>query len=92
MTTSTPHTVISGVAYPVTSVGSGRPAELGAFFGETEFTIDMAGVPYVVQGCGGPLEGRVRFHEKDHLVGKDIRVWQVSADGQGFTAEHVAAF
>jgi len=92
MTTSTPRTVISGVAYPVVSVGSGRPDALGAFLGEGEFTIEMAGESYVVQGCGSALDDRVRFHEKDHRVGRDIRVWHVSADGQGFTAEHVAAF
>ena len=90
--TDTPQSVISGVPYPVTSVGDDVPSELDAFLGETVFTIDMAGRPYVVRGTGDALEGRVRVHEKSIGAGKDIRVWHVAQTEQGFTAEHVAAF
>ena len=90
--TDTPQTVISGVPYPVTSTGGSSPAGLDAFLGDTVFTIDMAGHPYVVRGTGDALEGRVRVHEKSDVAGKDVRVWYVSEGGQGFTAEHVAAF
>ncbi len=89
MTTSTPHSVISGVPYPVVSPGAG---DLDGFLGDTEFTIDMAGHPYVVRGCGSRLDARVRFHEKCDVVGRDVRVWHVTPRDGGFAAEHVAAF
>ena len=90
--TDTPQSVISGVPYPVTSAGEGAPAGLDAFLGETVFTLDMAGHPYVVRGTGDTVEGKVRVHEKSTHAGKDVRVWYVAEGPQGFTAEHVAAF
>lgn len=90
--TDTPQSVISGVPYPVTTAGDGVPTALDAFLGDTVFTLDMAGQPYVVRGTGDALEGQVRVHEKSLVAGKDIRVWYVSEGEQGFTAEHVAAF
>ena len=90
--TTTSHSVISGVAYPVESVAGRQPCLLAQFVAETEFTVDMAGEPYLVRGCGSTLDGRVRFHEKDGFLGRDVRVWHVTATEEGFTAEHVAAF
>ena len=90
--TDTPHSVISGVPYPVTATGDDVPSDLEAFLGETVFTIDMAGRPYVVRGTGDALEGQVRVHEKSSVAGKDVRVWHVARGQQGFTAEHIAAF
>ena len=90
--TDTPKSVISGVPYPVTSAGDAAPAALDAFLGETVFTIDMAGQPYVVRGTGDALDGRVRVHEKSAVAGKDVRVWHIAEVQQGFTAEHIAAF
>jgi hypothetical protein len=90
--TDTPSSVISGVPYPVTSSGDQAPTGLDAFLGETVFTIDMAGHPYVVRGTGDVVDDRVRVHEKSIVAGKDVRVWYVAQRGRGFTAEHVAAF
>ncbi len=45
-----------------------------------------------MKGAGSQLEDRVRFHEKSHVVGKDVRVPHVSREGEGFRAVHVAAF
>ena len=90
--TDTPQSVISGVPYPVTSTGGSSPTGLDAFLGDTVFTIDMAGHPYVVRGTGDALEGQVRVHEKSSVAGKDVRVWHVAEGAEGFTAEHVAAF
>jgi len=90
--TDTPKSVISGVPYPVTATGDSTPGSLDAFLGETVFTIDMAGHPYVVRGTGDALEGQVRVHEKSAVAGKDVRVWHVTSQADGFTAEHVAAF
>jgi len=90
--TDTPQSVISGVPYPVTETGDRAPTDLGAFLGETVFTIDMAGHPYVVRGTGDLLDDVARVHEKSTVAGKDVRVWHVSKGSQGFTAEHVAAF
>jgi hypothetical protein len=85
--------VISGVPYPVTSCASGEPADLEAFLGDTEFTVDIGHGPLLVRGHGSRLEDAVvRFHEKDHIGGKDVRVWHVTPRDAGFLAEHVAAF
>ena len=88
----TPESVISGVPYPVTAAGDGPPTQLDAFLGDTVFTIDLGGRPYVVRGTGDTVEGQVRVHEKSTYAGKDVRVWYVTPAGQGFTAEHIAAF
>lgn len=90
--TEPPMSVVSGVPYPVTSVGGAAPSGLDAFLGETVFTIDMAGRAYDVKGAGSELEGQVRFHEKSAVVGKDVRVWHVTREDGGFRAVHVAAF
>ena len=84
--------VVSGVTCPVTSVAGVPPAVLAQFIGETEFTVDMLGSPYLVRGCGSALHEQVRFHEKDPVLGRDVRVWHVAPAGNGFGAEHVAAF
>ena len=90
--TDTPESVISGVPYPVTAAGDGAPTELDDFLGETVFTIDLAGHPYVVRGTGDAPGGQIRVHEKSTHGGKDVRVWHVSKGPDGFTAEHIAAF
>ena len=90
--TDTPTSVVSGVPYPVTSVAGGAPSGLGDFLGETVFTLDMSGRAYDVKGAGSELEGQVRFHEKSDVAGKDVRVWHVTREGEGFRAVHVAAF
>jgi hypothetical protein len=87
----TPPSVISGRPYPVSDVGGSAPAGLEDFLGDRQFTIDMAGHPYAVQGVGSRLDEQVRFHEKS-LAGKDVRVWHVTQADAGFCAEHVAAF
>jgi hypothetical protein len=91
-TVENPSPVISGVPYLVAPGDHDGPTTLDGFLGDTEFTIDLAGHPYQVRGCGSRLDDRIRFHEKHHLVGKDIRVWHVSTAGSGFVAEHIAAF
>lgn len=90
--TDTPQSVVSGVPYAVTGTGDGAPASLDAFLGETVFTLDLGGRPYVVRGSGDVVGEDVRVHEKSALAGKDVRVWHVRHSGQGYVAEHVAAF
>jgi hypothetical protein len=84
--------VVSGVPCPVSSVAGVAPTVLAQFTGETEFTVSVHGEPYLVRGCGSTLHEQVRFHEKDAVLGRDVRVWHVSPSGDGFTAEHIAAF
>ena len=84
--------VVSGVSCPVLSVAGTDPRLLAQFLGTTEFTVDMAGTPYLVRGCGSSLDGLVRFHEKADVLGRDVRVWHVCEVDDGFVAEHVAAF
>ena len=84
--------VVSGVTCPVVSVAGTDPYVLAQFHGTTEFTVDMAGTPYLVRGCGSSLDGQVRFHEKDEVLGRDVRVWHVRELDGGYVAEHVAAF
>jgi len=90
--TMTSNSVISGVAFPVESVDGRDATLLAQFLDATSFTISMAGTPYRVFGCGSPLESRVRFHEKDEVLGHDVRVLHVQQTAGGFEAEHVAAF
>ncbi len=87
---STP-SVVSGVRCPVVSVAGTDPYLLAQFHGPTEFTVDIAGSPYLVRGCGSSRDGQVRFREQDEVLGRDVRVWRVSAVDGGFVAEHVPA-
>ena len=84
--------IVSGIRCPVVSVAGTDPRLLAQFLGTTEFTVDMAGTPYLVRGCGGWDDAHVRFHEKDEVLGRDVRVWHVSQVDGAFVAEHVAAF
>ncbi len=84
--------VVSGVACPVLSVAGTDPSLLAQFLGTTEFTVDMVGTPYLVRGCGAWSDAHVRFHEKDEVLGRDVRVWHVREVDGAFHAEHVAAF
>ena len=84
--------IVSGISCPVVSVAGTDPRLLAQFLGTTEFTVDMAGTPYLVRGCGGWDDAHVRFHEKDEVLDRDVRVWHVSERDGGFVAEHIAAF
>ncbi len=85
-------TVISGLPYPITSV-VGADITLDAFIGDTEFTVDLKGEHHLVRGNGSLHGDHVRFHEKDRLGGKDVRVWHVSAGADGrYQAEAISAF
>jgi hypothetical protein len=84
--------VVSGIACPVRSVAGTDPRLLAQFLGTTEFTVDMSGTPYLVRGCGSWNDAHVRFHEKDEVLGRDVRVWHVDEVDGAFVAEHVAAF
>jgi hypothetical protein len=94
MTAHTPLSVASGKPYPVVAPPAGDPVSLDLFLGDAEFTIDGTGTDgqLLIRGHGVPLGDLVRFHEKDHVGGKDVRVWHVSQQGDGFVAETVAAF
>jgi hypothetical protein len=95
MTTQSWHSIASGKPYLVTGLVAGEATTLDQFLGDAEFTLDGEGGPVVVRGHGVPLEdvpGTVRFHEKDTVGGKDVRVWHVSGAEDGFVAESIAAF
>ena len=92
MTAETRPIVASGKPYPITAPPAGDPS-LESFLGDAEFTLESSGGPLAIQGHGVRLDDDVvRFHEKDSLGGKDVRVWHVSQRDGGFWAEHVAAF
>ena len=92
MSFSTPITVPSGKALPVLAVEGRTPTSLEDFTGEVSFLLDLD-PPYLVQGSGTLNDATVRFHEKDvGNSGKDIRVWEVRAQGRHFVAEHAAQF
>ena len=88
MTAQSWHAIASGKPYLVT----GDVSSLDQFLGDAEFTIDGEGGEVLVRGHGVPLEGKIRFHEKDTVGGKDVRVWHVGHDERGFVAESVAVF
>jgi len=91
---ATPTSIVSGRSYLVLEVSGHAPDGADDFVGPAEFTLDMDGMAYQVQGTGCRVEDQVRYHEKDVAHGgKDIRVWQVSRHDDGaFYAEHAAAF
>ena len=93
MSFTTPSPVPSGMSLPVLEVEGHTPEHLQDFVGDVSFVVDLD-PPLRVQGAGR-VDGRtVRFHEKDlDRSGKDIRVWEVRAEGSGsFVAEHAAQF
>ena len=94
MTFATPAMVVSGKSYVVLLVADRSPSTLDEFVNADEFTLDMEGTPYRVQGCGRLLDNDVRYHEKDIANnGKDIRVWRVThREGGDFLADHAASF
>jgi hypothetical protein len=94
MSFATPTTVVSGKSYVVLLVEDRGPSSLDEFDGATNFTVDMDGRPYRVQGSGRFVDGAVRYHEKDvDNNGKDIRVWRVIRHDDGaFLASHAASF
>jgi hypothetical protein len=89
MTTQIRQSVASGKPYPVTAPPGGGSASLDLFLGDAEFTIE-GGLP--IRGHGVRHGDLVRFHEKDHLGGKDVRVWQVWQRDGAFMAESISAF
>jgi hypothetical protein len=92
MTTQHWHSVASGKPYPVTVPPVDGSSSLDAFLGDAEFTIGGGGEPMVVRGHGSQLGELIRFHEKDAVGGKDVRVWHVSRVDGAFVAETVSAF
>jgi hypothetical protein len=92
MTGDIRQTVISGKPYPVTQPPVGTAAGLELFVGDAEFTVDLGRDPHLVRGRGVRHGVQVRFHEKDHIGGKDVRVWHVRDAGSQFEAEAISAF
>ena len=93
MTADIRQTVASGKPYPVLVPPAGTSDSLQLFLGDVEFSLDGGGGrPMVIRGHGTPLGDMVRFHQKDHIGGKDVRVWHISKRDGGFVAESVAAF
>lgn len=93
MSFTTPGAVPSGMAVRVITVDGHPPDDLRDFVGDASFVVDLDPL-LLVQGTGRVDGTTVRFHEKDvDHSGKDIRVWQVRASGNGeFLAEHAAQF
>jgi hypothetical protein len=94
MSFGTPAMVISGKPYLVLLVSGRTPLSLSDFIEADDFTVDMEGTSYRVQGSGRLVDSEVRYHEKDvDNSGKDIRVWRVVRHEDGnFLANHAAAF
>ena len=94
MDSSAADPVNSGRPYGVVlAEDGGDSATLGQFVGHTSFTIDKDGAESQIAGEGVAHDGGVRFHEKDAVHGKDVRVWQISEEsGGGFSAASTSAF
>jgi hypothetical protein len=93
MTGDIRQTIASGKPYSVVSPPAGPPGSLELFVGDVEFTLDGGpGAPVVVRGHGVVHGDVVRFHQKDHIGGKDVRVWHIHQRDGGFVAEAIAAF
>ena len=94
MSTQSWHSIASGKPYLVVAPAAGENSSLDAFLGDAEFSIDSGAdrEPMLVRGHGVSHGELVRFHEKDAVGGKDVRVWHISQRPGGFVAESVAAF
>jgi hypothetical protein len=92
MTTQHRNTIASGKPYLVVAPAVGVDPSLDAFLGDAEFSIDTGGEPLLIRGHGVSHGELVRFHEKDAVGGKDVRVWHITQRPGGFVAESVAAF
>ena len=93
MTADIRQTVASGKPYAVLVPPVGGSGSLHLFVGDAEFTLDGGrGAPLVIRGHGVAHGDVVRFHQKDHIGGKDVRVWHVTQRDAGFVAEALAAF
>ena len=93
MSFTTPTAVPSGMSVRVLEVDGHEPNKLQDFACDVSFVVGLD-PPVLVHGTGR-IDGQiVRFHEKDvEHTGKDIRVWEVRAEGAGrFVAEHAAQF
>ena len=93
MDSSAPDAVDCGRPYVVVLGKDAGVATLGQFVGHTMFTIDKDGAESQISGEGVARDGGVRFHEKDVVRGKDVRVWEINeASNGGFTAASTSAF
>ncbi|MET0966937.1 MAG: hypothetical protein ABWZ02_11090 [Nakamurella sp.] len=85
--------VASGCPYTVTDVAGHRPAALEDFVGEVSFTAVKDDQSCQINGFGGLTGSSVQFYEKDHSTGRDLRIWQVTADGgQDFSAQAISRY
>ncbi|WP_369054932.1 hypothetical protein [Kineococcus terrestris] len=83
--------VVSGEDYVVEEVGGRPPRDLDDFTGETVFRLSRGALGHEVVGLGTAVDGAVRVFEKDGSPGgKDVRVWRVRRDDDGFRAVHTA--
>lgn len=96
MTFAAPDALPSGKPYPVSDVRGEPPTSLDQFVGDSEFGVEREGGVSRVRGTGtavGEAGETVRFHEKDQgSSGKDVRVWTVRRQSDGFTAELASLF
>jgi hypothetical protein len=92
MTTQHRNSIASGKPYLVVAPAVGDSPSLDAFLGDAEFSIDTGGEPLLIRGHGVIHGELVRFHEKDAVGGKDVRVWHITQRSGGYVAESQAAF
>jgi hypothetical protein len=94
MTSNCHDPIISGIAYHISDVAGRSPSDIADFVVNTEMWVETDGNQHHIFGVGAYSSDGVRFYEKDlQNEGKDVRVWSISPspDGEGFTAEHIAA-
>jgi hypothetical protein len=92
MTTQHRNSIASGKPYLVVAPAVVDSPSLDAFLGDAEFSIDTGGEPLLIRGHGVTHGELVRFHEKDAVGGKDVRVWHITQRSGGYVAESQAAF
>lgn len=92
MDSPAPAPVDSGRPYGVVLAKDAAVTTLEQFVGHTMFTIDNDGAESQISGEGVARDGGVRFHEKDVVDGKDVRVWQIREESSGgFSAASTSA-
>jgi hypothetical protein len=82
--------IVSGIGYAVEDVAGVPPRGFEDFTGEVVFHVRHGEHHHDVVGIGELSADGALVHEKmGDVGGKDVRLWQVTASGDGFAAEHI---
>ncbi len=92
MSFETPQSVPTGSQQHVLEVDGRPPTGLQDFVGDELALTVGQDLQYRIEGSGRMTDDLVRFHQKDVINGKDVRVWHVTQQEGTFFAEPAPTF